>query len=230
LKITIVTLFPDLIEAFFKTSIISKLDLKGLIETKTINFRDYGFGSRKKIDDYAYGGGSGMVLMIEPLYNVIKDLRFENPNVKIYLMSPQGKKFDQRMASELSQDVDLAFICGHYEGFDARVLDYVDGEISIGDFVMTGGEVAAMAIVEATVRLVPGALKLDSVTYESFFDNLLDHDVYSVPRIFDGKEVPEILFSGHHEKIHNFRYQNRLLKTKSKRPDLYLAHKRKNEI
>lgn len=218
MKIDIVTLFPEQFVPFLTTSIIGKAMEKKNVQIEVHNLRDYSLDVHKKVDDYGYGGGEGMVLMVEPIYRAIEALR--KKNTKVILLTPQGEVFHQKMAYDFAKEEHLLFICGHYEGFDERVRFFVDMEISIGDFVLTGGEVPAMAIVDSIVRLLDGVIKEESHINDSFHNNLLDYPVYTKPRIFRGMEVPEILFSGHHAKINAWRFTKQLEKTKQRRPDL----------
>ena len=218
MKIDILTLFPEMFDGFLNTSIIKRAIDDNKIEVNLVNFRDYSKDKHKKVDDYQFGGGGGMVLMPEPIYLAVEDLKTDDSVV--ILMTPQGKVYNQKMANELSTSKHLIIICGRYEGFDERILDIVDMELSIGDYVLTGGEVASMAVVDSVSRLIPGVINTDSIVDESFNENLLDYPVYTKPKNFRGKEVPEILLSGHHKKIEEWRLEKRIEKTKRKRPDL----------
>ena len=218
MKIDILTLFPEMYEGFLNTSIVKRAIDDKKIEVNLVNFRDYSKDKHKKVDDYQFGGGGGMVLMPEPIYLAVEDLKTDDSLV--ILMTPQGKVYNQSIANELSTSKHLIIICGRYEGFDERILDIVDIELSIGDYVLTGGEVASMVIVDSISRLIPGVINTDSIVDESFNENLLDYPVYTKPKVFRGKEVPEILFSGHHKKIEEWRLEKRIEKTKNKRPDL----------
>lgn len=206
-------------DGFINTSIIKKAILKELVEVEIIDMRAYTTNKHNRVDDYPYGGGAGLVLMCQPVVDAIKDVREENSLV--LLMSPQGTPFNQRVATSLSHDHEhLVLVCGHYEGFDERIRDYVDGEISIGDYVLTGGELAAMVVSDAVIRLVDGVITQESHEDDSFSDGLIEYAHYTKPRVFDGKEVPEVLLSGHHENIRKFRLQSSLEKTLNNRPDL----------
>ena len=210
MRIDILTLFPEMFEAVLKESIIGRAVEKQLIELEFHNIRDYSENKHKKVDDYPYGGGLGMVMQCQPIFSAVEDVK-SRLGKKPYtiLMSPQGKTFNQAIARDLSTIDNLLIICGHYEGIDERVTEaLVDEEISIGDFVLTGGEIAAMAVVDATCRLIPGVLKEDaSHMVESFGDGLLEFPQYTRPPEFMGMEVPEILLSGHHENIEKWRRQ-----------------------
>lgn len=206
-------------DGFINTSIIKKAILKELVEVEIIDMRAYTTNKHNRVDDYPYGGGAGLVLMCQPVVDAIKDVREENSLV--LLMSPQGTPFNQQVATSLSHDHEhLVLVCGHYEGFDERIRDYVDGEISIGDYVLTGGELAAMVVSDAVIRLVDGVITQESHEDDSFSDGLIEYAHYTKPRVFDGKEVPEVLLSGHHENIRKFRLQSSLEKTLNNRPDL----------
>ncbi|MGI6586718.1 MAG: tRNA (guanosine(37)-N1)-methyltransferase TrmD [Lutisporaceae bacterium] len=223
MRIDILTLFPEMFEAVLKESIIGRAVDKKLLELEFHNIRDYSDNKHKKVDDYPYGGGLGMIMQCQPIFAAVEAIREklgEKPH--IILMSPQGRTFDQSKAEELSCYKNITIICGHYEGIDERVTEaLVDEEISIGDFVLTGGEIAAMAVVDATCRLVPGVLKEDaSYSVESFSQGLLEYPQYTRPPVFMGMPVPEILLSGHHENIEKWRRYQSLKRTYERRPDL----------
>ncbi|MDD3713004.1 MAG: tRNA (guanosine(37)-N1)-methyltransferase TrmD [Candidatus Izemoplasmatales bacterium] len=212
------TLFPEMIEPIINASILKRAQENKLIEFSIINFRDFSTNKHKTVDDTPYGGGSGMVISVEPIYLALKSL---TGNTRKILMSPQGKTFDQNKAKELLKEEHLVFVCGHYEGFDERVYEFVDEEISLGDFVMTGGEIAALAMIDAIVRMIPGVLgSQESYEKDSFFDNYLDYPQYTKPREFMGLKVPEVLLSGNHGEIEKWRKEMREKKTSEKRPDL----------
>lgn len=217
----ILTLFPEMFEVF-NHSIINKGREKELIKLNLFNIRDFTNDKHKKVDDYPYGGGSGMVMQAEPIYNTVDHIT-EIYGYKPYtiLMSPRGKKFNQQIAKELFSKKHIAIVCGHYEGIDERVMNIMDCEISIGDFVLTGGEIASMAIVDAVSRLVPGVLSSNqSYEDESFYSGLLEYPQYTRPENFRGMKVPEILLSGHHENIRQWRRYESLKITYKRRPDL----------
>jgi tRNA (guanine37-N1)-methyltransferase len=197
MKITFITLFPNYIETLVTHSIIKRSIEKGLVEIDYVNPRD--FTEDNKIDDTVYGGGDGMLLMIEPLVKAINSVRTENS--KVYLMGPRGPRFNQDKAKELSKLDHIILIAGHYEGVDARIKHYIDGEISIGDFILTGGEMPSMMIADAVIRLIPGVIKEGSHQNESFENNLLEHDHFTKPVDFEGHKVPEVLLSGNHKEI-----------------------------
>lgn len=222
----ILTLFPDMVMQGLHTSILGRAADRGDISIEAVNIRDFTTDKHGKVDDYTYGGGAGMLMQAQPVYDayqsVIDRIGGEKPRRVIYV-TPQGKPFHQEMAKELSAEEELIFLCGHYEGIDERVLEeIVTDEISLGDYVLTGGELAAMVMVDAIARLVPGVLHNgESVETESFGDGLLEYPQYSRPEIWHGKRVPEILLSGDHAKVDAWRLEQALLRTKERRPDLY---------
>lgn len=220
MKISILTLFPEMFN-IFNHSIIGKAQEKGLISINTENIRDYTLNKHKKVDDYPYGGGAGMVMAAQPVVDAIRACR-KNNNGKVIFLGPKGKTFNQKMAEELSKEENLIFLCGHYEGIDERAFKEVDLEISLGDFVLTGGEMAAIPVIDSILRLVPGVLnKSESHEDESFSDGLLEYPQYTRPEVFEGERIPEVLISGHHENIRKWRRLQSLLITKERRPDLY---------
>ena len=218
MKIDILTLFPDMIKPFINDSIIKRAIDSKKIEINIHNFRDYSTDLHKKVDDYQYGGGAGMVLMPQPIFDAVDDLRTEKS--KIVLLTPQGFKYKQSIAYDLSKESHLIIICGHYEGFDERIRSIVDMEISIGDYILTGGEIASIVLVDSITRLVDGVIEDESHLNDSFNDNLLDYPVYTHPADFRGLKVPEVLLSGHHENIANWRREEQLKRTKERRSDL----------
>ncbi|MCI9279662.1 MAG: tRNA (guanosine(37)-N1)-methyltransferase TrmD [Bacilli bacterium] len=218
MKIDILTLFPSMFDGFLNESIIKRARDKKLVEIQVINFRDFSKLSNHQVDDTPYGGGGGMVLRCEPLVSAIESLR--TPQSKVILMCPQGKSFKETHAKTLSLEKHLILVCGHYEGFDERIREFVDEEVSIGDYVLTGGELPAMVVTDAITRLLPGVIKKESWEQESFQENLLDYPTYTKPSDFRGLKVPEVLLSGDHAKIKEWRYQEQVKKTKEKRNDL----------
>ncbi len=218
MKIDILTIFPEMFEKFLTTSIIKNALENNFITINIIDIRDFSTNKHKKVDDYSYGGGSGMVLMPEPVFNALKSVKKQNSLV--ILMTPQGKTYNQKKAYSLASKKHLIIICGHYEGFDERIRSFVDIELSIGDYILTGGEIPAMAITDSIIRLLPGVLKEESHLNESFNNNLLDFPVYTKPGEFQGMSVPEVLLSGHHENILKWRLKEALKRTKQRRPDL----------
>lgn len=218
MKITILTLFPEYFEGMLSTSVLSRAREKGLFEVELVNFRSYTKSKHGHVDDTPYGGGAGMVLMCQPLLDALKDIRTENSLV--ILLSPQGEAFTQKKAADLSKKEHLIFICGHYEGFDERIRAFADIQLSLGDFVLTGGEPAAAAMCDAILRLVPGVIKEDSSADDSFSDGLLEYPQYTKPYEYEGMKVPDVLLSGHHANIAAWRRQQSLERTAMSRPDL----------
>ena len=218
MKIDILTLFPNMFTGFINESIIKRAINNKLVEINIHNIRDYSPFKNKQVDDYPFGGGPGMVLMCEPIFNAIEDLRREN--TKVIMLTPSGEVFNQKVATGLSKLEHIILLCGHYEGFDERIKAIVDMEISIGDYILTGGEIPAMAITDTIVRLIPGVINNESLDSESFNDNLLDYPVYTRPEVFRGMKVPEVLLSGHHANIEKYRKEEQLRITKERRKDL----------
>jgi tRNA (guanine37-N1)-methyltransferase len=206
------------------TSIIGKAMEKELLSIEAVDIRDYTLDKHRHVDDYPYGGGAGMVMQAQPVYDCFKDIEKNlEKKPRVLFMTPTGKTFNQDMAKELSQEENLVFLCGHYEGIDKRVLDkIVTDEVSIGDFVLTGGELPAMMMIDAISRLIPGVLNNDiSAETESFTDNLLEYPQYTRPEVWEGEAVPAVLLSGHHANIEKWRREQSLLITKERRPDLF---------
>ena len=218
MKIDILTIFPNMFEGFLSESIIKRAIEKKLVEINIHDIRKYSKDPHKKVDDYGFGGGKGMVLMPEPIFDAVDDLKKEN--TKVILMTPQGKPYKQNKAYDLSKEKHLIIICGHYEGFDERIRTLADYEISIGDYILTGGELSAMVVTDSIVRLIDGVIEKESHLNDSFNNNLLDYPVYTKPTDFRGLKVPEILLSGHHANIKKFREEEALKRTKERRPDL----------
>lgn len=218
MKIDILTLFPNMFDGVFSESIIKRAIEEKKVEINLMDFREYTKDPHKKVDDTPYGGGAGMVLTCQPIFDCIKDIRTEDSLV--ILLTPDGEVYKQKKAYELKDKKHIILICGHYEGFDERIRSICDLELSIGDYVLTGGEIASMAIVDSVVRLLPGVITEESHINDSFNDNLLDYPTYTKPRVFEGMEVPEVLLSGDHKKIAEYRYQESLKKTQQRRPDL----------
>lgn len=207
MKIDILTLFPDMFDGFLNDSIIKRAREKKLVEINVHNFRDYSPFKNKQVDDYSYGGGAGMVLMCEPIFLAIEALK--QKDTEIIMLTPSGKTFNQQKAKELSGQKHIILLCGHYEGFDERIKTIIDTEISIGDFVLTGGEIPAMAVTDAITRLIPGVINKESLESETFNDELVDYPVYTKPAEFRGMKVPEVLLSGHHANINTWREEER---------------------
>ena len=218
MKIDILTLFPDMFKGFKSESIIKRAIETKKVKIKTHNFRDFATNKHKKVDDTPYGGGAGMVLMCQPIFDAVESIRKEDS--KVILLSPQGKKYNQKMAYELAKEKHIIMICGHYEGFDERIKTICDEEISIGDYVLTGGELPSMVLTDSIVRLLPGVIDEQSHINDSFNDNLLDYPTYTKPRNYKGLEVPDILLSGDHKKIDKWRNEQRVRITIRNRPDL----------
>ncbi len=214
MKIDILTLFPNMFYEFLNDSIIGRAREKGLVEVNVHNIRDYSPFPRHQVDDYSYGGGAGMVLMCEPIFRAIRALKTENSVV--IMLTPSGEVFQQSIALEFSRMKHIILLCGHYEGFDERIKTIVDRTLSIGEFVLTGGEVPAMVVVDAVTRLIPGVINEESLTSETFTDGLVDYPVYTKPAIFEGLEVPEVLLSGHHANIAKWREEQRQMNTNSR--------------
>ena len=233
----IMTLFPEMVERGLSESIIGRAVSSGILSVEAVNIRDFAFNKHHKVDDYTYGGGAGMLMQAEPVYLCYEDIvkRINNRRnvsgeaadndkpVRVIYMTPQGRIFDQSIAKELAAEEDLILLCGHYEGIDERVIEeIVTDQISIGDYVLTGGELPAMIVVDAVSRLVPGVLHNDdSPEYESFSDGLLEYPQYSRPEVWHDRRVPEILLSGDHAKVDEWRHEQSIIRTRERRPDLY---------
>ena len=218
MKIDILTIFPNMFDGFLSESIIKRALDKGLVTINVHDIRAYSTDKHKRVDDYGFGGGQGMVLMPQPIFDAVDDIKTEDS--KVILMTPQGESYKQSKAYDLTKEKHLILICGHYEGFDERIRTLADMEISIGDYVLTGGELASMVITDSVVRLIDGVITSDSHIKDSFNDNLLDYPVYTKPVNFRVMEVPEVLLSGHHKNIDEFRKNESLKRTKERRPDL----------
>lgn len=219
----IMTLFPEMVMGGLKTSIIGRAIKNELLSIEAINIRDYAFNKHNSVDDYPYGGGAGMLMQAEPVYQCYKALEDRiGKSPRVVYLSPQGQTFNQKMAEEFAEEEELVFLCGHYEGIDERVLEeIVTDYVSIGDYVLTGGELPAMIMVDAISRLVPGVLHNDvSAEFESFQDNLLEYPQYSRPETWHDKKVPEVLMSGHHANIEKWRREQSVIRTAKNRPDL----------
>lgn len=218
--IDVITIFPEMVAVPLQQSILKRAADKGLLEVRVHNLRDFTQDKHQTVDDYPYGGGAGMLMKPEPIFRAVNSLKQEK--TKVILMCPQGEVFSQPKARELARDEHLLFICGHYEGVDERVRDYlVDEEISIGDYVLTGGELPALVVIDSLSRMIPGVVKeIDSVIQDSFYNGLLDYPQYTRPAEFSGYKVPEVLLSGHHENIALWRRKEALRRTFLKRPDL----------
>lgn len=216
--IDILSIFPHMFDGFLNESIIKRAIQKKIVEINIHDFREFSKEPHKKVDDYQFGGGAGMILMPEPIYDCVESIRDDDSY--IILMTPQGVSYNQKKANELKLKKHLIIICGHYEGFDERIRALADLEVSIGDYVLTGGELPSMVITDSIVRLLDGAIKEESTETESFNNGLLDYPVYTKPVNFRGMEVPSVLLSGHHENIKKWRYEESLKRTKERRPDI----------
>ncbi len=224
MRFYIMTLFPEMVMNGLNTSIIGRAKAKGLLEIEALNIRDYAFNKHNSVDDYPYGGGAGMLMQAEPVYQCYKAVeeKIGKKSARVVYLSPQGKTFTQTMAEEFAKEEELVFLCGHYEGIDERVLEeIVTDYVSIGDYVLTGGELPAMIMIDAISRLIPGVLHNNaSAEFESFQDNLLEYPHYSRPEAWHDKKVPEILLSGHHANIEKWRREQSVIRTAERRPDL----------
>ena len=218
MKIDILSLFPEMYDGPFCESILKRAQSEGKVEINIHNFRDYTTDIHGNVDDTPFGGGQGMVWCCQPIFDCVKALRRDDSIV--IMMTPSGKVYNQKMAYDLSKKKHLIILCGHYEGFDERIRSICDMEISIGDYVLTGGELPSMVLVDSIVRLLPGVIKEESSNNESFNNYLLDYPVYTKPRIYEGMEVPEVLLSGDHKKIDEYRFSEQIRKTKEVRKDL----------
>lgn len=221
----VLTLFPEMIEGGLNTSITGRAMEKELVNVNAVNIRDYAMNKHKRVDDYPYGGGAGMVMQAEPIYLAYEDLKrkINTRNPRVVYLTPQGQTFHQKMAEKFAKEEDIILLCGHYEGVDERVLEMIVTDyVSIGDYVLTGGELPAMVMIDAISRLVPGVLHNDvSAEFESFQEDLLEYPQYTRPEVFMDKKVPEVLLSGHHANIEAWRKEQSVLRTRSRRPDLY---------
>ena len=218
MKIDILTLFPHMFDGFLTESIMKRAIEKGKVEINIIDIRNYTPYKNNQVDDYQFGGGGGMIMMCEPVFNAVESIRTEDSHV--ILLTPRGKTYNEKKAYELKEKKHLIIICGHYEGFDERIYTLADELISIGDFILTGGELPSMMITDSVVRLIDGVITSTSLEFESFNDNLLDYPVYTKPRNFRGMEVPEVLVNGNHKLINEYRESERRRITKEYRDDL----------
>lgn len=218
MKIDVLTLFPSMYDNFLSESIIKRAIESKKIEVNIHNIRDYTVYKNNQVDDYPFGGGSGMLLMCDPIFRAIDALKKEN--TKVIMMSPSGKVFKQKIAYDLSKEEHIIILCGHYEGFDERIKSITNLELSIGDYILTGGELPSMVVMDSIIRLIPDVITKSSLESESFNDNLLDYPNYTKPVEYRGMKVPEVLLSGHHENINKYRYEERLRLTRENRPDL----------
>ena len=233
MRFHVMTLFPDMINNAMNTSITGRAIESGVLSINAVDIRDYTLDKHKRVDDYPYGGGAGMVMQAQPVVDcykaIVKDNDIKKP--RVIFLTPQGRTFNQEIARELAKEEDLIFLCGHYEGIDERAIELiVTDNISIGDYVLTGGEMPAMIMMDCISRLVPGVLGNESsASDESFSDGLLEYPQYTRPETFEGKTVPEVLLSGHHANINKWRHEMSLERTKERRPDLYEAYINKDK-
>lgn len=218
MRIDVLTLFPSMFDGILNESIIKRAIRDQKIVVNIVDFREYSTDPHKKVDDTPYGGGAGMVLTCQPIFDCVNSLKTDG--CKVIMMTPDGEVYNQQKAYSLASEKHLIIICGHYEGFDERIRSICDMEISIGDYVLTGGEIPSMVILDSVSRLVTGVINSESYENDSFTNNLLDYPTYTKPRVYNGMEVPEVLLSGDHKKISEYRYQEQLKKTKLKRGDL----------
>ncbi|MFB9218626.1 tRNA (guanosine(37)-N1)-methyltransferase TrmD [Kurthia sibirica] len=223
MNIQVLSLFPNMFEGVFGASILKKAQEKGAVSLAVTDIRDFSMNKHNQVDDYPYGGGAGMVLKPEPMFNAVEKLVVDGKKPRIIMMCPQGERYDQKKAEELALEEDLIFLCGHYEGYDERIREHlVTDEISIGDFVLTGGELAAMTVIDSIVRLIPGVLGQEaSHVNDSFSTGLLEHPHYTRPADFRGMKVPDVLLSGNHAKIAQWRDEQTIKRTFERRPDLF---------
>lgn len=222
MKITILTLFPEMFDGFLTNSIIKRAIGKKVVEVKVVNIRDYTKDKYGRVDTPPIGGGAGLVMKCQPIVDALKDV--SSKSSKKIMLTPRGKQYSQEIARIFAKEEDLVLLCGHYEGIDERANDYVDEFISIGDYVLTGGEIGAMAIADSVIRLLDGAITDVSLEEESFNDNLLEYPQYTEPKEFNGKKVPDILYTGNHTAIEKYRRKESLRLTRKNRPDMYQKH------
>ena len=218
MRIDVLTLFPDMFRGVLEESILKRAIEDAKVTINLVNFREFTTLTHGQVDDTPFGGGAGMVLMCDPIVRALESLDYKNAHV--VLLTPQGKTYNEEVAISYKNYDHLILICGHYEGFDERILNFVDEEVSLGDFVLTGGEIPAMAIIDSVTRLLPGVITDESIVDESFNDNLLDYSTYTKPRDYRGYLVPDVLLSGNHKLINEWRKESRISNTKKKRPDL----------
>lgn len=226
MRIDVLTLFPNIFHGFINESIMARAIKNNLVEINLIDFRDFSKNKHKKVDDYPFGGGAGMVLQVQPVYDALMSIDGYEEALKI-LVTPQGETFKQEKAYSLSSEEHIIILCGHYEGYDERIRDYFDLELSIGDYVLTGGELAAMVLIDSITRVIPSVINKDeSHINDSFNNDLLEHPHYTRPREFNGESVPEVLVNGNHKKIDEWRLEESLKRTKERRPDLYKKYQK----
>lgn len=229
MKISVLTIFPESFESFLKTPVVARAIDKGLVTVELVDIKEFAHGSFRHIDDSPFGGGAGMVMRCQPVLDALAHVKAQDPggDVRTVAMTPAGKAYDQQTARRFAELQHLVLLCGHYEGVDARVFGSIDEEVSMGDYILTGGELPAMTVIDSVVRLLPGALRGASTEEESFEDGLLEYPQYTQPREYDGMSVPDVLLSGDHERIRRYRRREALRLTKERRPDLletYIAN------
>ena len=222
MRISVLTLFPELFDRFFSMSIVGRSVERGIVRTDLVQIRDYSTDTHRHVDDTPFGGGAGMVMKCQPVFDALSSVR--TPESHVVLLSASGTPYTQQKAHELAAKPHLIFLCGHYEGMDERIASVCDEEISIGDYVLTGGELGAMVIADSVIRLLPGVIRESSINEESYENGLLEYPQYTQPAEYEGMRVPDVLLSGHHENIRKWRLTQSLLKTREKRPDLFVAH------
>ena len=222
MRISVLTLFPELFDRFFSMSIVGRSVERGIVRTDLVQIRDYSTDTHRHVDDTPFGGGAGMVMKCQPVFDALSSVR--TPESHVVLLSASGTPYTQQKAHELAAKPHLIFLCGHYEGMDERIASVCDEEISIGDYVLTGGELGAMVIADSVIRLLPGVIRESSINEESYENGLLEYPQYTQPAEYEGMRVPDVLLSGHHENIRKWRLTQSLLKTREKRPDLFAAH------
>lgn len=231
MKISVMTLFPEIFESYLGESIMKRAIDKDILDVDLYNIRDFSENKHKKVDDYPFGGGAGMVMTPQPIYSTYKKILEDNniEKARVIYLSPKGKTFDQKMAKSLAKEDNIVFLCGHYEGIDQRIIDMiVTDEVSIGDYVLTGGELPALVMIDSISRLIPGVLnRTESFEDESFENNLLEYPQYTRPREFEGLEVPEVILSGNHGNIDEWRLKEAEVLTEKRRPDLWKLYKSK---
>lgn len=231
MKISVMTLFPEIFESYLGESMMKRAIDKDILDVDLYNIRDFSENKHKKVDDYPFGGGAGMVMTPQPIYSTYKKILEDNniEKARVIYLSPKGKTFDQKMAKSLAKEDNIVFLCGHYEGIDQRIIDMiVTDEVSIGDYVLTGGELPALVMIDSISRLIPGVLnRTESFEDESFENNLLEYPQYTRPREFEGLEVPEVILSGNHGKIDEWRLKESEVLTEERRPDLWKLYKSK---
>ena len=230
MNFTVLTIFPEVIDSYVNCGILKRSIGHGLFSVNAVNIRDYTLDKHGKVDDYPFGGGAGMLLQAEPIYRAYEAVvaKMQNRNPRVVYLTPQGKQLSQEMAKEFAKEEELILLCGHYEGIDERVLEeIVTDEVTIGDYVLTGGELPALVLMDAIVRFIPGVLhNAASAQDESLSDGLLEYPQYTRPEVWRGKAAPEILLSGHHAKVNEWRKEQALIRTRQKRPDLYFDYLR----